>query len=232
VVFRLRHTVFCLLLTFVAVVMAFAQARAQGDTVCVGQTSVWTVEEEPGVSYTWELYNDVTGINFVTVPGNCPTTSAFFVGGVNTGPSVEVMCLEVGTFFIKVTATDTCTNNLKVGKIEAVACESYASFLDPDPVCAGDTAMLTVVVEGGPGPWDITYTDGVNVWTILQLETSPHTFPLIPTPTDPGTYQYWITSVSNSLGIINNTPGDPVTLTVYPVPVTSPIYKYDPTAKK
>ena len=99
---RFTHTILRLLLAIILAVLALAQARAQGDTVCVGETSTWQVVDVPGDTYTWELYNDVTGINLAVVPGNCPTTEAFFVGGVNTGDSVNVMCLSPGTYFIKV----------------------------------------------------------------------------------------------------------------------------------
>lgn len=218
------HTILRLMLVFIPVVMALAQARAQGDTVCVGQTSVWTIENVPGDTYAWELYNDVTDINLAVVPGNCPPTEAYFVGGVNTGDSVNVMCLVPGTYFIKVTATDSCTNNLKVGKIVVEGCISPATLLEPEPVCSGDTAMLTVEITGMPGPWVVTFTDGTTIWT-ENIPVSPYTFPLIPTPTVPGSYQYWILSVSNPF-ITNDTPGDPVTLIVRPKPVTSPIYRY------
>lgn len=202
-----------------------ANARAQGDTVCVGSTSSWAVVEVPGNSYYWELYNDVENLNLAEVPGNCPPSEAYFVGGINTGDSVEVMCLEPGTYFIKVTATDSCTNNIKIGMIIVNECYSYATLLEPGEMCAGDTAMLTVEITGAPGPWDITFTDGLDIYTVTGITTSPHTFPLIPTPTVPGTYQFWITSVSNPF-MTNNTPGDPVTLIVKPKPVTSPIYRY------
>jgi hypothetical protein len=219
------HTILRLMLVFILAVMALAQARAQGDTVCVGQTSVWSVVEVPGDTYAWELYNDVTGINLAVVPGNCPPTEAYFVGGVNTGDSVEVMCLAPGTYFIKVTATDSCTNNLKVGKIVVEECYSYATLLEPEPVCPGDTAMLTVEITGAPGPWVITYTDGTTTWTSDTITASPYTFPLVPTPAAPGSYLYWITSVSNPF-MTYDIPGDPVTLIVKPKPVTSPIYRY------
>jgi len=202
-----------------------ANARAQGDTVCVGSTSSWAIVEAPGNSYYWELYNDVENINLAETPGNCPPSDAYFVGGVNTGPAVEVMCLVPGTYFIKVTATDSCTNNIKVGMIVVQECYSYATLLEPGEVCAGDTAMLTVEISGAPGPWDITFTDGLNTYTVTGITTSPHTFPLIPTPTVPGNYEYWITSVSNPF-MTNNTPGDPVTLIIKPKPITSPIYRY------
>jgi hypothetical protein len=81
------------------------------------------------------------------------------------------------------------------------------------------------VVTGAPGPWVVTYTDGTNSWTI-DVPYSPYTFPLDPMPTLPGSYSYWITSVTNSYGMTNDTPTDPVIVTVYPKPNTSPIFKY------
>jgi hypothetical protein len=225
--------IFRLTLALLPVMMAVAQARAQGDTVCVGQTSTWMVVNVPGDTYTWELYNDVSGINFATDPGNCPPTEAYFVDGMNTGDSVNVMCLLPGTYFLKVTAVNSCpTDNLKIGMIVVEECYSVATLLEPDSVCAGDTALLTVEITGAPGPWDVTFTDGTSTWTIEGITSSPHTFPLVPTPSVPGNYQYWVTSVSNPY-MTNNTPGDPVTLEVNPIPVTSPIYRYDPvTANK
>jgi len=228
---RLRHTIFRLLLALVPALLAVAQARAQADTVCVGATSTWVVEEVPGDTYSWELYNDVTGLNLAFEPGNCPPAEAYFVGGVSTGDSVVVMCLVPGTYFIKVTAVNDCpTNNLKLGKIVVEECLSYAQFLDPPEVCEGDTAWLTFEITGAPGPWVITFTDGITTWTETAT-TSPHSFPLIPTPTVPGDYTYWVTSVSNPY-MTNNEQGEPVTLTVKPLPVTSPIYIYSPVSKK
>ncbi len=225
---RSMQIVLRLILVFIPVVMALAQARAQADTVYAGQTSIWSVVEVPGDTYTWELYNDVTGINFATDPGNCPLGEAYFVGGVNTGASVEVMWQVPGTYFIKVRANNSCTDNIKVGKIVVLESQSVAVFLDPEAVCTGDTAMLTLEITGGLGPWDVTFTDGDSTWTIEGITTSPHTFQLIPTPTIPGTYSYWVTSVTSGNGFVNNTPGNPVELIVNPKPVTSPIYNYAP----
>jgi hypothetical protein len=214
-------------LALVPVLLAVAQARGQADTVCAGETSFWAVEETPGVTYEWALYNDVTGINFATDPGNCPPAEAYFVGG-NTGDSVEIMWVVPGTYFIRVMATDSCTNNLKVGKIVVEGCYSYAVFQDPAEVCAGETATMTIDITGGIGPWVVTYTDGTNTWVTPTITESPYTFPLIPTPPAAGSYSYWITSVVNGYGVENTTPTEAVILIVNPIPVTSPIYRYGP----
>jgi hypothetical protein len=108
----------------------------------------------------------------------------------------------------------------------------YASFEEPDPICPGDTATMTINVGGGVGPWDVTFTDGINSWTIEGITETPYAFQLIPSPATEGDYQYWITSVTTFTGVVNNDPSPPVTLTVLPKPDTSPIYRYDPQAKK
>lgn len=211
---------------------ALLQGSAQIDTVYTGQTTVLAVEELENVDFYWQLYNDVEGINFVTVPGNCPPSEAYFVNGISTGDSVEVMWLMPGTYFFTVTAYDTCTNNLKVGKIVVLESTSVAIFLDPEPVCEGDTAWMTIEISGGIGPWDITFTNGDTTWTFTGIEERTFIFPLVPTPPAAGDYQYWITSVTSGTGFVNNEPSEPVTLTVMPRPVTSPIYRYDPMSKK
>jgi len=210
-----------------------APAMAQdGNTVYAGQTSELSVVEVPGDTYVWELYNDVTGLNLAVVPGNCPVTEAFFVDGINTGPTVQVTWLVPGIYFFKVTATNTCpTNNLKVGIMTVLEGFSTAVFLDPAPVCYGDPAVLTVEISGAIGPWSITYTDGTSSWTIENITDTTYTFLHTPTPSV-GNTDFWITSVTNGYGQTNDTPSEPVTLTVYPRPETSPIYRYTPIGQK
>ncbi len=227
---RLKHIIFRVVLALVPVLLAVAQARGQADTVCAGESSIWAVEAQPGVTYTWELYNDVTGVNFAADPGNCPATEAYFVGG-NTGESVEVMWVVPGTYFIRVTANDTCTDNLKVGMVVVEGCNSVAVFQEPAAVCAGDTAIMTIDITGGIGPWVVTFTDGTNTWVTEPITESPYTFPLIPTPPAAGSYSYWITSVVNGYGMNNTTPTEAVLLIVNPIPDTSPIYRYQPSAQ-
>lgn len=230
---RSIHTIVRLVLVFIPVMLALVQARGQADTVCVGDISSWAVQEVPGDTYTWELYNDVAGLNLAAEPGNCPPAEAYFVDGITTGDSVNVMCLTPGTYFIKVTAVNECpTDNLKLGKIVVEHCTSYAVFSEPDSICPGDPATLTLVIGGGAGPWDVTFTNGIQSWTIGGITSSPYSFPLVPTPSVPGNYLYWVTEVVNGAGLINSEPSEPVTLTVKPKPSTSPIYRYEPVSKK
>ena len=86
-----------LLLWLLAVVPAIAQ-----NVVRQGNISELSVEEMPGDTYGWELYNDAT-VNFVVVPGTAVADGdAEFVGGY-IGPTVNVLWNEPGLYFVKVT---------------------------------------------------------------------------------------------------------------------------------
>jgi hypothetical protein len=216
-----KHIFFRLLLVAIPLLMALAPAMAQ-NTVYKGNTTVLSVVPVPGDSYAWELYKDVSAINFATDPGNCPPAEAYFVpAGASSGPSVEVMWTTPGTYFFRVIATGgTCSNNLKVGKMIVLDSLPTAVILPHDPICAGTPTNLTVQLTGAP-PWNITYTtNGANPVTITNIGASPY---LLDVGSPTVTTKYQIISVTNAVGT-NSVPSDPVTLTVNPVPTVSPIY--------
>lgn len=101
---------------------SLASAMAQ-RTVYQGTKTKLEVDQYTGDTYQWELYSD-PNVNFAVVPGNCPPTSARFIGG-GTGPSADVEWLLPGIYFYKVTAWNAsgCTNNLKIGMIKVIPYE-------------------------------------------------------------------------------------------------------------
>ncbi len=232
---KLRHT-FLKLLALVPLLLTMAPAMAQdGNAVYAGQTTTLAVEEVEGVAYTWELYNDVDGLNLAQTTGNCPESEAYFVDDIHTGATVEVMWLVPGTYFFKVTATDDCSNNLKLGKIEVQESLPVAYFLEePEPICIGDPGFLFIELAGA-APWTIEYTvefDGnIETETISGIQSSPHTVEVF--PQEIGTYTYTIISVTDANGVTNDelTGLVTVTLEVEPRPYTSPIERYDPLSK-
>jgi hypothetical protein len=200
-----------------------AHAMAQTDTVYAGQSSVLNVVEVPGDTYTWELYDNVTGVDFVAIPGNCLPAEAYFTGGINTGAAVNVTWLLPGTYFFKVTAVRPgCTNNLKVGRIVVRQALPTATLEQPPPICIGETAILNVVLTG-TAPWSIDVTDGTKTTTYDNIAASPFAILVSPTVTT----SYTVTRVKDARGlnlILSNT----VTLIVKPRAVTSPIIQYGP----
>jgi hypothetical protein len=216
---RPKYIILRLLLVVIPLLTAMAPAMAQ-NIVYAGQSTDLSVIEIPGDTYVWELYNDVTGINFVTVPGNCPPGEAYFTGG-STGPTVNVMWVNPGIYFFKVTAyRGGCTMNLRVGKMTVLNPLPKAVIEPPPPICAGDSVHLTVTLTG-TAPWSITLTDGTNSWVFNSIISSPFvlTVPVIPLVTT----NYWISEVTDAHGT-NTTPSPQVVQVVNPKPITSPIY--------
>ena len=201
--------------------MALAPAMAQ-TVVYQGDTTPLSVVQVPGNSYQWELYSDPT-VNFATTAGNCPVTSALFVGG-NTGRVVNVKWLKTGTYYFKVTAADAtaCSKNLKIGLLIVMAAMPTATILPPDPICIGETASLNVALSG-TGPWNVTFSDGVNSWTVNAITNNPFFLPVSPKLTT----TYRITQVTDQDGT-NPDPSAPITLQVNPKPASSKIYLYQP----
>lgn len=211
-----------LMLLLIAACTTMAPAMAQ-TTVYAGQTSQLSVVGETGITYEWELYDTVTGINFAVDPGNCPAASAFFTGGVHTGATVNVTWLVPGAYFYKVTATNPgCTNNLKVGKITILEALPTASIDSLPPICIGETAILTIRLTG-KAPWSIDVSDGTTTTTYNNILSSPFTLTVSPMVTT----NYTVTRVSDTIGV-NLTPSNTVTLVVKPRAVTSPIIQYGP----
>ena len=216
---RPKHIFLRLLLVAIPLLTAMAPAMAQ-DTVYAGQSTDLGVTEIPGDTYVWELYDNVTGINFATDPGNCPPAEAYFTG-TSTGPTVNVMWLKQGTYFFKVTARrGACTMNLKVGKMTVLWAMPTAVIQPPPPICAGDSVHLTVQLTG-TAPWSITLTDGVNNFVFNNITSSPFTLtvPVIPLVTT----NYWISEVTDA-HVTNTTPSAIVVQVVKPSPSTGPIY--------
>jgi hypothetical protein len=201
--------------------LALAPAMAQ-NVVYQGETTTLTVEQKPGDYYEWELYSDGT-VDFVKVPGNCPVTSATFVGS-NTGASVMVKWLKPGIYLVKVTAYNItgCTSNLEIAQIEVKPSLPTVELIQPDPdwICIGDLIFIKVKFTG-VSPWEITYTDGSSFWTVTNITDSDYNLQVGPTSTS----QFWITSVKDINGT-NLTPSNRVVIVVNPKPDISKIYQY------
>jgi hypothetical protein len=216
---RLKYKILRWMLALMPVIAIVAPTAAQ-NIVYAGETNSLSVAPVPGESYEWELYNDINSLNLAVVPGNCPVSNAFFVGGINTGPSVSVTWLIPGTYYFKVTATTSCTKNLAIGEMTVLYALPTAILLPPGPICAGDSVHLTVQLTGTP-PWSIILTDGSNNWNFNNIALSPYTFtlPVIPMVTT----SYWITTVTDAHGT-NTTPSIPVLQVVNPRPPPVLIY--------
>ena len=116
----LRNRFWKVLVVLLPLLFALVPAMAQ-NTAYQNKVTTLSVISFPGHTYEWELYND-SSFDFAIVSGNCPTSMARFVSG-NYGSSVDVLWLELGTYFFKVTARDGlgCAMNVKVGIMNVLA---------------------------------------------------------------------------------------------------------------
>ncbi len=217
-----KHILLRLILVALPLLTAVAPASAQ-MTVYAGQTSQLSFVEIAGDTYSWKLYDNVTGINFAVDAGNCPVSQAFFTGGNNTGPTVDVTWLVPGTYFFKITALrNGCSMHLKVGKVTVLAALPVATIEPPPPICTGDSASLNISFTG-TAPWSIDLSDGVTTTTYDNITANPFTIRVSPSAST----SYTVTRVSDAYGV-NINPSNTVTLLVKPRPVTSPIIQYGP----
>jgi hypothetical protein len=214
------------MLLVILAVMTMASAVAQTNTAHAFETTPLSVVGVTGDSYTWELYNEVTGINFATVPGNCPADQAFFVQGINTGPTVNVTWLKPGIYFFKVTASRAGgTNNIEIGKVEVLPGGPTAILaMTPGEICIGESANLKVTFTGN-APWSIRLRvkdkDGTNILDYTDISADKNPLEILVNPKV--TTEYTVVEVTDLNGNSKDS-SNTVALTVNPLPRSSRIY--------
>ncbi len=205
------------MLTVLAVFTAGAQ-------VFPGTITELSVEQVPGVTYTWDVYNDST-VNFATENGTAVADGDVQFIGPATGASVQVRWLSPGVYFYKVTAINSCTNNLKIGRIEIREALPTAELeLHPEEICVNDSSELVVTLTGDP-VWKFTlraeddtgYTD--TEYTVKDPDSNPTRITVTPVKTT----TYTVVKVTDKNGEQLD-PSNTVVLTVNPLPRSSRIY--------
>jgi hypothetical protein len=216
-----------LALVILPVILTVAFATAQvpvwqsPPTVFQGETTPLAVEQKPGDTYTWELFNDST-VNFAVASGTVTAAEAFFVDGIDDAPAVSVTWLEPGVYFYRLMAVDLagCTNNLRVGRIEVLEALPTAELRDT-AICIGEPGAMIVDLTG-TAPWNLTLTDGTNSYPFTGIMDD--TFELTFAPGPKTTTEYWVSQVSDFYGT-NNQPSEKAEMIIYPKPDSSQIYR-------
>ncbi len=134
-------------------------------TARVGDTTQLSVHKDSSESYVWELYDSSQGVDFAQTAGNCPKTKAVFVGK-NTGNSVTVKWLQEGDYFYKVTATGSCSNNIKLGHIKIAGSKIPKPLIEVTYDCEKGIAMLAAKEYSGKLRW----STGATTSTITVKE--------------------------------------------------------------
>ena len=204
-----------LILVAIPVLLAVVSSTAQtGLVLYEGQTYELGVQQTPGYTYDWKIYDETTFTHEATID------EVEFLGPT-TNPMVNVLWKKAGTYFYKIEVhNENGCMNLKFGKVTVLVSLPTATISPPNPICQGDTAQLTVTLTGQE-PWNIILFDGVNSVSYTNITSSP--FLIQVSPLTNTTYQ--ITQVTDANGT-NTTPSLPVSLTIKPRPVGSHIYQY------
>lgn len=225
---KLKHIFFWLIATTLLLLGA-SRASAQGITVFAEQPFTFTVDVDTAQeqNITWEIYNDFAGINLAVIPGNCPIpASAEFVGGVNTGSSVNIVWHVPGVYLVKIYAVSDCpTDNMEVYLVTVEEALPVATIQEPGMICEGDNGTLVIDLEGD-APFSLVLHDETadTYTTYNNITDNPYIIIVNPTVTT----TYTITQVTDMDGTVNNNPSNTVTLIVNPRPVNGIIYQYTP----
>jgi hypothetical protein len=215
-----------LLLMLSALAPAIAQNVVYQTVVYQGETTELGVEQMPGDTYVWDIYNDST-VNFATATGTAVADGQVeFVSG-NIGATVSVLWKTPGVYFYKVTAMDItgCTMNLRVGIVRVLPSLPTAVIeVNPLEICIGEWAELTVTFTG-KAPWSFRLqekdNDGTRVveYSGVNDANNPYTIRINPSMTT----EYTVIEVTDARAV-QKKPSNSVILTVNPLPVSSPIY--------
>ncbi|GET27001.1 hypothetical protein [Prolixibacter sp. NT017] len=136
------------------VILAVASATAQvAFVVSEGQTRNLFVENHPGSSYSWVIYNEQTFTTEATQPSEISFPSG------NNQASIDVTWAKAGTYYVTATETnaDGCTNT----KAIVVNVQPNTSSIAFNPKEAGDCADPNIPTSNTTATVELFAADGV-----------------------------------------------------------------------
>lgn len=140
-------------------------------------------------------------------------TSLFTVTGITANPYLVSISPVADVTYSPVSISNNCTGTVSGSAVITVNSIANATLSGSQSVCLGSGVQLSVSVTG-PGPWDITWTDGQTPVTVSGITQSPYLIQV--TPTQSATYS--LVSILNPL--VGNVSG---TAQVNVVPVPAPV---------
>ncbi len=150
--------------------------------ICVGSTITAPVVNAPVGTSTYTWYSDAA-LTTVLTTGTTPTNAQLGFSSAAAGTT---------TVYVTETSSNSCAG-LPTAVTLTVTDVPTAVISGGGNVCAGVPATLTLTLTGTQ-PWDVSYTDGVTVFNITGIASSPHSFQVSPATTS----TYTLVSVSNS----------------------------------
>ncbi|HWB64526.1 MAG TPA: SprB repeat-containing protein, partial [Chitinophagales bacterium] len=180
--------------------LSTAPTSISGTTaVCIGgNTTLSVVGGSLGTGATWNWYS-----------GSCGGT---FVGA---GPSVTVSPTTNTTYYVR--AEGTCNNTICASATVTVNPLPNGSITGSTSICNGSSTNVTFHFSVGTGPFNISYTDGSNVFTLTGV-VDGQTASV--TPGSTGSFIYSYTSITDANGCVRTSGfGSGATVIVTPLPV-------------
>lgn len=181
-------------------VTPIANAQISGtQSILINQSVILTVSLT-GIA-PWDVsYSDGTSLTTIT--------------GITSSPFPITVTPLITTTYSLSSVSNICSGSAGGSAIITVNVPPTASISGSQSICAGNVAMLTVSISG-PGPWDITWSDGSTPVLVSGLTQSPYIIQV--TPLQNTTY----TLLSATNPYTGNVSGSAhVLVTPLPAPVT------------
>jgi len=126
----------------------------------------------------------------VTLSGSNPPWNFSYLDGIST---VTVTGITESPYLIDVTplvhttysllgVNDVCPGFFSGEPVVIVHLRPWAVLSNDQTICVPGQAIISVTMYG-PGPWNMTYTNGVNLTTINGINTNPYILTVNPTAT-------------------------------------------------
>lgn len=145
-------------------------------------SAVLTGDQSICDSYSAQLSVNLSGgnppWNFTYLDG----TSNVTVTGITESPYLIDVTPLVHTTYKLLGVNDICPGFFSGEPVVIVHLRPWAVLSNDQTICVPGQAVISITMYG-PGPWNMTYTDGANLTTINGINTNPYILTVNPTAT-------------------------------------------------
>lgn len=147
-----------------------ANCQFQWDTIL----NIWAISDTADFTFDDFCVGDTQIIQMLGTPGGTFSFNPNPMDGATVNPLTGIISNEVGGAlygikYITPSGCDSITVQVAVNNIDT------AILSGGGDICDGVAETITVNFTGTP-PWSFTYTDGISIYTVNNVLTSPYTF--------------------------------------------------------
>jgi hypothetical protein len=106
-------------------------------------------------------------------------TSNTGMSGISSSPYLIHVTPSNTTTYLLTGITNTCTGSFSGSAIVTVNIPPTANITGGQNICSGNSATLSVSITG-PGPWDLTWTDGSTPVSVTGITQNPYLIQVTP----------------------------------------------------